>query len=276
MEYEYGEYKNYMTVGHAADVVCIKHIHRQIEIVLVTEGTLEMLYQDKILTVPERSAVLIPSYTMHSFTNRRHHSVCIMEYPQESVGFFHDFLKSTRCSDPVLPLDDALYAYELSRLPAQRDVSHRIPDALAQAILNPLCYAFITHCVFEPTNQPCDDTVIRALNLISNHFDQSITLSGTAEALGIRPETLTRNFREHTGMTFWDFVLTQRVIYAMTLLRRGRSITEAAFEAGFNSLRSFNRTFMQKTGQTPSAFLKTKSDGLYDLYEPEFIGLHRK
>ena len=77
-------------------------------------------------------------------------------------------------------------------------------------------------------------------------------------------------------MTFWDYVLTQRVIYAMTLLRRGRSITEAAFEAGFNSLRSFNRTFMQKTGQTPSAFLKTKSDGPYDLYEPEFIGLHRK
>ncbi|MBR6501302.1 MAG: AraC family transcriptional regulator, partial [Firmicutes bacterium] len=46
-------------------------------------------------------------------------------------------------------------------------------------------------------------------------------------------------FKEQVGMTFASYVVYQRILYVYYEILRGRSITEAALEAGFCSSSHF-------------------------------------
>lgn len=62
-------------------------------------------------------------------------------------------------------------------------------------------------------------------------------------------------FREYTGVSFVDYVAEQRLHYAEVLLGNPQlNITDAALQAGFGSISTFNRIFKQKKGCTPSEF----------------------
>jgi AraC-like DNA-binding protein len=82
-----------------------------------------------------------------------------------------------------------------------------------------------------------------------------LSLGAVAGRLGISPRSVQGLF-EAEGTSFSRFVLEQRLLCAYRLLTgplaAGRSVTAAAFEAGFNDLSYFNRTFRRRFGLTPS------------------------
>jgi AraC-like DNA-binding protein len=74
-----------------------------------------------------------------------------------------------------------------------------------------------------------------------------------AEEMGYDHHYLSRAFHEMFHMNFRDFVNQYRINYANELLMQGgRSITEVAFESGFQSVRSFNDVYKKMTGSVPS------------------------
>lgn len=82
------------------------------------------------------------------------------------------------------------------------------------------------------------------------HEDWPITrlaeVSGTSEAY------FARSFRAAFGIPPHRYLLTRRVERAVALLRdTDLAITEIAFQAGWNSLGTFCRTFRDITGETP-------------------------
>lgn len=83
-----------------------------------------------------------------------------------------------------------------------------------------------------------------------------ISLPAVAARHGLSFRCIQRLFKRE-ALTFTGFVLSQRLAYAYQLLVRAhgddRSICDMAFDAGFNDLTYFNRTFRQRYGVTPSA-----------------------
>jgi signal transduction histidine kinase/ligand-binding sensor domain-containing protein/AraC-like DNA-binding protein len=69
--------------------------------------------------------------------------------------------------------------------------------------------------------------------------------------------TFYRKLKAVTGMSGNEFIRTSRLNYASKLLESGRySVTEAAFEAGFNDIKYFRKRFQDQFGVTPSEFKK--------------------
>jgi AraC-like DNA-binding protein len=67
----------------------------------------------------------------------------------------------------------------------------------------------------------------------------------------------TRFFKDTTGMTFWQYLNNYKVSKAVNLLiNTSDSISEIAFNSGFNSIKTFNRVFKQVKGCSPSEFRK--------------------
>ncbi len=91
---------------------------------------------------------------------------------------------------------------------------------------------------------------------IARNLDQG-DLSVTAIALrhGCTPRYVQRLF-EQEGTSFTDYVLTQRLARAYSLLTDSRraddKVATIALDAGFGDLSYFNRTFRQRYGDTPS------------------------
>jgi AraC-like DNA-binding protein len=62
-------------------------------------------------------------------------------------------------------------------------------------------------------------------------------------------------FKKSTGLTFTDYLARVRVEKVKNLLiNPHKRVSEAAFEAGFQSLSQFNRVFRRITGEAPTAY----------------------
>ena len=88
---------------------------------------------------------------------------------------------------------------------------------------------------------------------------QEVRLNEAAEAAGLSAGYLSRLFHASTGLTFQEYVARFRLEHACRLLdRTDRSITEIAFEAGFQSISQFNRSFRKVYRCSPMAYRKDR------------------
>ncbi len=91
---------------------------------------------------------------------------------------------------------------------------------------------------------------------IAEHIgNRSLSIGAVAARQGISPSYIRKLF-DAEGVTFSEFVLSQRIARAHRMLTdpryAGRTISTIAFEAGFNDLSYFNRTFLRHYHATPS------------------------
>jgi len=89
----------------------------------------------------------------------------------------------------------------------------------------------------------------------------SLSLSGWAEQLGMRPEALSRGFGREFGVSPKQFRLEARARRAwLEILRSPRTLTTIAHEFGFSDLAHLSRSVRSLTGYPPSAW---RSRGLH-------------
>src|SRR5258705_13244062 len=73
-----------------------------------------------------------------------------------------------------------------------------------------------------------------------------------ARVSGVSEAHFARSFKEAFGVPPHRYLLTRRIERATALLRdTDLSITQIAFQTGWNSLRTFGRTFRDITGESP-------------------------
>jgi AraC-like DNA-binding protein len=105
-------------------------------------------------------------------------------------------------------------------------------------------------------------TVRKAREFIMKHLTESMFLEDVARYAGVSAFHFCKVFKKHTGHTFTSFVNHARVEHAKKLLMKPRyCVTEVAFDAGFQSLSQFNRSFRRVTSKSPTEYrgeLKSK------------------
>ena len=97
--------------------------------------------------------------------------------------------------------------------------------------------------------------LLRAKDRMDAASDEAWTIPRLASASGVSEAHFARSFKAAFGVPPHRYLLTRRIERATALLRDTElSITEIAFEAGWNSLGTFGRTFHDVTGESPSGF----------------------
>jgi AraC-like DNA-binding protein/ligand-binding sensor protein len=97
--------------------------------------------------------------------------------------------------------------------------------------------------------------VSKARVFIAEHQDDDLTLAQVAQAVNTSASYFCKMFKKSTGMTFTDYLARVRVEKVKNLLLNPhKRVSEAAFEAGFQSLSQFNRVFRKLEGCSPSAY----------------------
>ena len=84
-----------------------------------------------------------------------------------------------------------------------------------------------------------DERISLALKYISSNFSKKITCQEVANSVFLSQGRFSHLFKEQTGMTFASYLIYQRSMYVYKKILLGKSITEAALEAGFSSSTHF-------------------------------------
>jgi len=102
-----------------------------------------------------------------------------------------------------------------------------------------------------------EEKVKQAVVYLHENYMHDISREGLASLVGLNHDHLGKAFRVYTGKKVQDYTNELRVRSAAVMLREtDRKIIDIAFDAGFESLRTFNRAFTRLMGLSPKDYRK--------------------
>ena len=88
---------------------------------------------------------------------------------------------------------------------------------------------------------------------IESHYKEPISIEDVSKVANFSPHYFNKFFKNATGKTFARYLNNVRIDKAQALLRSSnQTITNIAYEVGFNSIKTFNRLFKEIVKCTPS------------------------
>jgi len=97
--------------------------------------------------------------------------------------------------------------------------------------------------------------ITRAKVFIADHQHEEMSLRQVAGAVNTSAFYFCKMFKQATGLTFTDYLARVRIEKVKNLLLNPhKRISEAAYEAGFQSLSQFNRVFRKIAGEAPTTW----------------------
>ncbi|WP_273566378.1 helix-turn-helix domain-containing protein [Maribacter halichondriae] len=104
------------------------------------------------------------------------------------------------------------------------------------------------------------EKLLRIMEEHEPYLDNKLRLDDLALHLNLSRNHTSQIINEHFNLSFFDFVNKYRIAYAKNLLLQnkgdGRTITQLAFDVGFNNRASFYRAFKKFTNVTPTEYLR--------------------
>ena len=125
-------------------------------------------------------------------------------------------------------------------------------------------------CVMSGGSASQDPALLRRLLRAKDRMDaashESWPVRRLARVSGVSEAHFARSFKQAFGVPPHRYLLTRRIERATALLRdTDLSITEIAFQTGWESLGTFGRTFHDITGESPSAARARARGAAHDL-----------
>lgn len=91
---------------------------------------------------------------------------------------------------------------------------------------------------------------------INSHYTEDINIESVASKLFIPRGRLSKIFSKYAETDVNTYINSLRINMVNELLKHGENITDAAFESGFQSMRTFNNTYKKIMDMTPSEYIK--------------------
>jgi AraC family transcriptional regulator of adaptative response/methylated-DNA-[protein]-cysteine methyltransferase len=137
-----------------------------------------------------------------------------------------------------------------SRRPDRRHVSFFPGPAEARAAGFRPC----RRCVPESALSPDAEALERVRAHIEAHLDERLTLEDLAPVAGLSAAHLQRRFKAALGLSPREYVRARRAERFKREVRRGRSVTDALYQAGYGSGSRLYEESDARLGMTPGAY----------------------
>lgn len=136
--------------------------------------------------------------------------------------------------------------------------THLAPTFALQTVELPELGRYRNSSLSTPQIERLKQTIVTYTQTAKPYLFNELTLPMMAEGLRMPPAQLSQVLNEGFGENFYAFINRHRVEESKRLLSdpaKGHySILAIAFEAGFNSKSTFNKTFRQQVGLPPSLY----------------------
>jgi AraC-like DNA-binding protein len=101
-----------------------------------------------------------------------------------------------------------------------------------------------------------DEQIGSVLGYINENLCGDLSIEGIAESFYMSKYHLMHKFKGQTGYTIHNYIIQKRLLLANSMIKKGRSVTDACIECGFGDYSSFVRAFKKMFGLSPKKHYK--------------------
>ena len=243
-----------LRVGGAGDEV-FPNWHENIEILRVIDGEGLLQYGADELSIKAGDVAVINSGVIHR------------PYSHTGMSYYYLIIDRGFCIENGIDVT----AFEFEKIFSDEKTERLILDAVAEnerysaeasgiraasmrcTVLSLLVHLCENHSI-RITKQDSNAVgyVKRAMEYFAENYSRKITLDMLADYCRVTKCHIAREFKRYTGQTPFTYLNLLRCKNANRLIENGVSLTEAAYECGFESLSYFSRTYKRLMGVSPS------------------------
>jgi len=233
-----------------------EHLHSQVEMVYVFEGTARMLIDGKEYSVETGDVCICFPGVVHGYLEGSQDARTLMLiFPPEISSDFPALLARSYPQNPVIAKSqlspDVTFCVEEIRKESMAEFDEKVIRGYLQVILA----RTMPLLTLRNRKPEMSDVVYEILKYLSQHYNEPMNLNDLAHALGVSRSYLSHTFSQRIGTNFRTYINTLRADQACIMLRNStQSITNIAYECGFETQRTFNRVFSEIYGITPTQY----------------------
>ena len=240
--------------------IVLPHFHDAIEIIFTLSGTATAICNGVKYPQTPGSIFFAASNEIHYFTDRT----------DDTDGLVID-IEPHLLSGSAARLRESI---PVSRIWEDSGMQHQLWElvhfmhrnmkdhycTLGQEVQTALTTAILTlllDCVELENAVLPNATITQILNYCQEHCTEPLSLELLSQELGLSVSHISRIFSKKLKISFSNYVNGLRLGVAVNLMNASNiTVTKAATYAGFPTIRTFNRVFLEQYGMTPSQYRK--------------------
>ncbi len=249
-----------------------KHGHPYYEIFYLLNGDCTFFVDHNIYKLSKGDLVIVPVGEIHksTFPTKGYSDRLVVCFREESLDWMKKLIGEDAVKESlkqgVISIPDKRQEYVegiIGKMIFENEGQDALSPAFVQTELMELLL-FIIRC------QKYEQTVVKELDVdhqliqevatyIYNNYEKKLSLDDMAKQFHISRSYLSKKFKQVTGFGFKEYIVNVRIKNACTLLlETNKSITDIAFECGFNDSNYFGDAFRNVKGVSPHKYRKSQ------------------
>lgn len=245
------------------------HCHQNVELCMMKEGACDIIINGEVITVGRGELLVIFPHMIHSFhvSADRPASFLQMHFKPDIFSRLASEVREGLLFLKYMSDGHSAYLYQPFSSQLLSCVERICAEANDQQniLSGPLSNIYIFEMIFLLSREISQSyrriftidnpIVIQAIQYISWHLEEHVSLADIAAHCRITPRHLSGVFKAAVNLTVADYINILKVDRAMQMLTRtDLSITDIASKLGFSSTQYFSTVFKRYTHVTPKAF----------------------
>ncbi len=256
----------YPSCWYSIDNACFPHFHSSMEIVYVLEGEIEYTLNGHGGTAGPFQVITATSYTVHYYATPVSSKSIVLTVPLDYVPSFRKLLSRQTLVRTLWeePEGERELLRRLDKLAQICDVhGKKPPELLAKGYLYTVLGILAENLGFAERKEGGDAFLAKdILQFLDRNYRFDMTLETLAAKFGYSKSRFSHLFHSYFGCGIPEYVNTLRCRNAALLLTQEEaSMTSAAMNSGFESMRTFYRSFKRAFGISPSEYLRAAREG---------------
>lgn len=251
------EYNNDIMLVNTDGGDITPHFHRHIEIYYVLSGESEIRINRETKILTKNQMAIAGCYDVHYYRRLKSGRAYILLIPPKFLGEYLKYIQ-----------DKKLLSNFITDENKAREILAYIKKLEKNAIDNPLYLSGLFNTILGCAADSCgvieskraaDFNFIKdVMSYIEENFTHEITLEGLAEKFNYSKFHFSKLFNSYFTCNLNEALNILRARNAANLIDGGQSLTDAVWNSGFTSMRTFYRIFKKVYGMTYSEYLRNK------------------
>lgn len=266
------EVKHYLTdfkVWHNihTNIGILAHWHDEIELIYMQDGEASFTISNKAIIAKKGDLIFCDKREIHYTTS--HNENTTFEFLIFDSGIISNYYQGLFLSSHLLTsqeMKDMELSEEWQILTKVCDKELKEEGSFYKDIISSQIKGFFFRMaraiqqknndrVYEDRKYRMSIEFSKVLSYIGEHYSEKLTLPDLASLLGFSEGHFSKLFKKSTGLGFAKYLNYIRISNAMEMIRGGEHrMVDISSSCGFESVRNFNRVFLNVAGCTPTEY----------------------